>query len=624
MPNVTMPNGDIVAFPDDMPKETIRGLIAKKFPDSMPSGHAPVQAQNTEDKNNPLGGDLGMNVEHGDNGILSQMGRQAGLATRYIAEGVPSMAYMVGDAANALVDKGLESVGSKYRLGPVSKAISQKLTEIGLPEPKTPGERVVGDMSRAVAGLSSTKALGDFLQMGGSQVQKEVGKILAQNMGNQAASAMSATGAAGTARENGVGPVGQTAIGVLAGTLGPAAVTSGVEAGKRVYGLGKEMFRPTDQIVGTTLKKLAQDPEAAINNLRNAQEIIPNSPYTTGEASADYGLMAAQRAIKNKNPVDFADISSRQNTARNQFLDELAGSEQGLSAAKNNRDSVTSPMRDSAFSQSKQVLPGEPLDKIDEIMQSPLKHRDAVNNAMQWARDKILGVKDPASLYEIRKDINDAIAGKFDSEKPALRLASGQLKQVRDALDQAIERGANGFGDYLSKYSEMSKPINQMEVLQDVRNRITNAAPDTTGYSYLSQPKLANILKGEDFSKTLTEDQTNKLFQLMQDMDRSATLNNPSIRPMGSDTVANASGNEMLKQALTAKLNALPGGKYVAAMRQSKLDDRLKEAFTTPDLAALLMGGAKQQAAPQNLENFRRALLSELIGANLATATQQR
>lgn len=33
MPQVRMPNGDLVNFPDDMPKEQIRGLIAQKFPE---------------------------------------------------------------------------------------------------------------------------------------------------------------------------------------------------------------------------------------------------------------------------------------------------------------------------------------------------------------------------------------------------------------------------------------------------------------------------------------------------------------------------------------------------------------------------------------------------------------
>jgi hypothetical protein len=34
MQNVTMPNGDVVAFPPDMPKEQIRDLIAQKFPET--------------------------------------------------------------------------------------------------------------------------------------------------------------------------------------------------------------------------------------------------------------------------------------------------------------------------------------------------------------------------------------------------------------------------------------------------------------------------------------------------------------------------------------------------------------------------------------------------------------
>jgi hypothetical protein len=33
MPDIAMPNGDIVNFPDDMPKEQIKGLIASKFPE---------------------------------------------------------------------------------------------------------------------------------------------------------------------------------------------------------------------------------------------------------------------------------------------------------------------------------------------------------------------------------------------------------------------------------------------------------------------------------------------------------------------------------------------------------------------------------------------------------------
>lgn len=40
MPQVRMPDGTVVAFPDDMPAEQIKGLIATKFPDAVPRSPA--------------------------------------------------------------------------------------------------------------------------------------------------------------------------------------------------------------------------------------------------------------------------------------------------------------------------------------------------------------------------------------------------------------------------------------------------------------------------------------------------------------------------------------------------------------------------------------------------------
>lgn len=47
MPNVTMPNGDIVSFPDDMPRDQIKGMIASKFPEiaaQKPVGNSKIES----------------------------------------------------------------------------------------------------------------------------------------------------------------------------------------------------------------------------------------------------------------------------------------------------------------------------------------------------------------------------------------------------------------------------------------------------------------------------------------------------------------------------------------------------------------------------------------------------
>ena len=45
MPKIRMPDGVIVAFPDDMPKEQIRSLIASKFPDAVAGPDSPAVAE---------------------------------------------------------------------------------------------------------------------------------------------------------------------------------------------------------------------------------------------------------------------------------------------------------------------------------------------------------------------------------------------------------------------------------------------------------------------------------------------------------------------------------------------------------------------------------------------------
>lgn len=53
MPIVEMPNGDRVEFPDDMPKEQIRSMIAKKFPDAVPQA-----SKQAEGKKEPYTGTI--------------------------------------------------------------------------------------------------------------------------------------------------------------------------------------------------------------------------------------------------------------------------------------------------------------------------------------------------------------------------------------------------------------------------------------------------------------------------------------------------------------------------------------------------------------------------------------
>lgn len=401
------------------------------------------------------------------------------------------------------------------------------------------------------------------------------------------------------AQQAGATPREQMLVAALAGTGATAATGAARMAIGPLTGTGK------NTLMSKYLLKNTQNPETAVSNLGNIPEYVPNSPATAGPASKDYGLMGLERGVKNVQGSNFGEIGEMQNAARNNYLQGVAGTPQDLSGEIQNRDMTAGAMRDAAFANKTNVLPTEPLDTIDGILSSPVGKRDAVAASMGWVRDKLLGVKDPEELYAVRQDINDAMQGKFNQDKPALALAKSQLKDVKTALDSTIERGAPGFKDYVSKYADMSKPINQMETLQDLQKNIGNTSKDPiSGLRQLSQAKLdKNMTMNEDLAN-LTPEQHGVLANIEKDLNRSNSINSPLVRPAGSDTTAN--------NMMVAALKRVPGlhGVYGdTSVLPGKVAEILQDPAKTR--AMLLKGMAEPSMLTRIGRNYAAMLLAQ-------------
>jgi hypothetical protein len=617
MKEVDLPDGTIAEFPDEMSDVAIAQVLRSKF--SKAAAPEPVAQQEPS-----FGQRLADSFA-----TRKELGRQLGLAGRYAIEGAAALPAMV---ANPIAAASNYAFGTK--IPEQNQAVSQLLTRAGLPEPQDSTERVVGDVSRAVAGLGT-----------GAPIAKLVGapqyvvNALGSNLGTQTASTVGSAAAAGEAREGGYDAGTQLAAGLIGGVLPVGGIQStarglrsliegGIEAGKPFTTSGR------NQIVGGVLAQSADDVGQAINNIKNIREFVPGSPVTTAEAAGDAGIAALQRGFRNQAPKTFADIESQQNAARNVVFDKLAKTKPVLTAMREQRDAITAPLRDSAFASKKDIIPTEPIDKIKMIMNSPVSERDAVSTAMKWAKGKLTGVKDPERLYAIRQDINDAMQGKFDSDKPALRLAKSQLKEVKDALDLSIERGAPGFKAYVEKYAAESKPINQTEILQDLRNSVSlTGSPDIkTGYEFLSQPKLTSALRDTDgqLSRTLTPEQLSQLNNVRLDAERSASLNARNIRASGSDTAQNLNGGKVVKQFLSEHaVGRLPLGigRVLQSMSEKQINELTMEALKDPQLARRLLVELKPETARQSLSGAAtQKLTAQLLGSIrgiISTPTEQ-
>lgn len=422
---------------------------------------------------------------------------------------------------------------------------------------------------------------------------------------------------------------GQSAV--LGGLVG--AAIPGVAAGiSGLAGAASDLLKPLSnsgrqQIIGQTLQNLATDPQS-LNNLSNVQQFVPGSLPTTAQATGDYGLLAAQKGLQNESPQLFAERGAANNSARNTLLNQISGSPQDLQSAIDNRNLATGILRNFAFANKSPVDPIEPLNVIDSTLASPTGKRDAVNSALNWAQSKLAGETDPENLYAARQDLNDAMQGKFNADKPALALAKSQLYDVKQALDQSIERGAPGYGNYLQKYREMSKPINQMEIMQGknaqpgIQSQIlSNAAPDpNTGEYSLLQPRLTAILKnrGQQLADALSPEQNSGLQDLQSDLQRSTP--NAAIKPAGSDTMQNFTSSNLMARMLGPSAASSPLARTVARplewaykIPEEKLHQMMIDAMLNPDVAQSAVNAA-QPSAPFVAMQRQKLLASMLTG----------
>lgn len=223
--------------------------------------------------------------------LPQELGRQTGLAARYGIEGAAALPAMIANIPASILDKALEvaehASGKKidFRFGDQGAALSNALTQAGLPNPENATERVVGDASRAVAGAGSGIGVGKVLANEAAPIVQSVGESLKAQPAMQAASAVTGAGSAGVARENGIGPTGQLVAG-MAGSVIPGVVASGSQELVRRGFRGGEQGRQTVENNLNTFNASGADPTVgqATQNRRTqaAESLLSKTPGSAG------------------------------------------------------------------------------------------------------------------------------------------------------------------------------------------------------------------------------------------------------------------------------------------------------------------------------------------------------
>jgi len=359
--------------------------------------------------------------------------------------------------------------------------------------------------------------------------------------------------------------------------------------------LGNSLVRPffnrgQDNILKKSFQELADNPNSLA---REIPEIIPGSTPTTVMASGDTGLAGVSRSMQTINPKYNSDLVAKQasqNAARTSAIEDYAGNTGKLDLAKKARDESTGSMREDVLSRAGGVSSEPVLKSIDKLLSKPDNAGKISQQALSEVRNRIAnfssnGAIDAKALYAIRKDINDSLSGKLQGEAGNLRYASGQLINAKEVIDDAIDKASRlvkqsssrevgpvgssvgtitsqsnkgpvpTWKEYLQEYSKQSKPIEQMELLDDLLKRIQTGTVDKGGNAVLSAAKLNNILKNEtpDLTKKLSPEQLTLLRNISADLNASQLAMNAG-KSVGSDTVQKLGTNSILLNTLGKKI----------------------------------------------------------------------
>lgn len=191
---------------------------------------------------------------------LMQIPRQVGLAARYGAEGLADVAGIVTEPIRAIVNPALDAVGLP-KAQSTRSLVTGLADKVGLPSPEGANERVVGDVTRMMAGGAGVaSAARKASQVLTGPVTKAVTEAMASNPSSQVVSAAGAGGTGGAVREAGGGPVEQFGAS-LAGGLSTAGLSAlAVKAYTGISGAIKSLLTPknTMQEINVTLNQILQ------------------------------------------------------------------------------------------------------------------------------------------------------------------------------------------------------------------------------------------------------------------------------------------------------------------------------------------------------------------------------
>lgn len=432
---------------------------------------------------------------------------------------------------------------------------------------------------------------------------------------------------------------GNMALGGIAGGALPA-VTRGVKVAKAAL-VDPFTDAGRNRIVGGAINRAAGNRERALANLLKNRGATPGFNPTAGQASMDDGIASLERAAAAVDPGGFQAVKQDQTAALVNALRGVAGSPEAKQAAIDARESATEAL----YRQAKQaVIPDD--GGLAQLLQRP-SMRAAQQRAAMLAKERngsfslpkatpasqvSTGVLDAAGnpvmrdipgqpaeytgqlLHDLKLGLDDAIGAPHQGGMVGAERAAA-LGTKSDFLGW-LEKHIPEYGQARTTFAEMSRPINQMDIGEELYKRFVPALADNGAVPFKSRADAyANALrngdqlartvtgmKGATLEGTMTPQQLATLRGVASDAGMKAAAESAG-RGVGSDTVQKMAMSNLMNEAgipnWMQSIGRVPGGwlRTLGDILYTKNDDALRAALADvikdPQAAAAAMQMAK-------------------------------
>lgn len=355
------------------------------------------------------------------------------------------------------------------------------------------------------------------------------------------------------------GKAEQTATGAALGAAVPLAVQT-VQAGKALvepfYQKGQEA------IIGRALQAASGGKEAEVAQaLVNASELVPGSLPTVAQASQNAGIASLERAASAITPEATVAAQARaaaQNQARIDALRTVSQDDNAMVAAIQARKAASASSLDQLRQSSATVDPSRTVSLIDRMIESS-PGRTQLTKALGDVKASLYTPdgqlrSNPSQLYQgARKNLTDLLNAKAGDGSKLNETISRQLTTVMKSLDHHINKAEPAYGQFMQTYAEKSKPINQLEIGQEILKKSVNPVGDVQLSPLTSSLSDKTAQRATGFKRatlegTMTPPQLDTLNAVREDLVRAVQARNMASTA-GSDTVRKLAYSNLIDRA---------------------------------------------------------------------------